>query len=101
MKKEIASISENFKGSKIVSFKFKTCLGRDENGKQIFRCTTWKPPQELSNTKSRKEAERAARIWEDQLKSENILSETNTSSEQVTFNAFVDDVWIPLFDLVA
>lgn len=93
----MASIKENFKGSKIVSFKFKVCLGRDENGKQIFRCMTWKPPQELSNAKSKKEAERAARVWEDQLKMESVLGEMNTPNEQVTFKSFVDGVWVPLF----
>ena len=32
---------KKIKGKKIVSFKFKTCLGRDANGKQIFKCATW------------------------------------------------------------
>ena len=31
----MAYIQEKIKGKKIVSFKFKTCLGRDANGKQM------------------------------------------------------------------
>ncbi len=33
----MACIQEKTKGKKIVSFKFKACLGRDANGKQIFK----------------------------------------------------------------
>ncbi len=32
----MASIKANSKDGKIVSFKFRACLGRDESGKQIF-----------------------------------------------------------------
>ena len=38
---KMAYIQEKTKGKKIVSFKFKACLGRDDNGKQIFKCLTW------------------------------------------------------------
>ena len=40
----MASIIQNKKDGKIVSYKFKTCGGRDEFGKQVFRCYTWKIP---------------------------------------------------------
>ena len=39
----MASIYPNRKNGKLVSFKFKAFLGRDENGKQIFKCKTWTP----------------------------------------------------------
>ena len=44
----MAYIQEKTKGKKIVSFKFKTCMGRDANGKQIFKCWTWHPPVDLA-----------------------------------------------------
>lgn len=47
-----------------MSFKFKACLGRDANGKQIFKCTTWYPPADLTLAKARKEADRVADRWE-------------------------------------
>ena len=37
----MAYIQEKSKGKKIISFKFKTYLDRDENGKQIVKCMTW------------------------------------------------------------
>lgn len=57
---KMAQIQEKVKNGKIVSFKIKVFLGRDEAGKQVFHCKTWKPPAGLTNAKSRKEAERVA-----------------------------------------
>ena len=45
---KMAYIQEKIKGKKIVSFKFKACVGRDADGKQVFKCTTWYPPDELT-----------------------------------------------------
>ena len=44
----MASIYLNRKDGKIVSFKFKAFLGRDENGRQIVKCTTWTADCSLS-----------------------------------------------------
>ena len=52
----MAYIQEKVKGKKIVSFKFKACMGRDLGGKQIFKCKTWYPPADLTPAKARKEA---------------------------------------------
>lgn len=62
----MAYIQEKVKGKKIVSFKFKACMGRDANGKQIFKCKTWYPPADLTPAKARKEAERVAGRWEEE-----------------------------------
>ena len=56
----MAAIIRNEKEGKLVSFKFKACLGRDECGKQIFRCTTWHIPEDMSLTKAQNAAEKAA-----------------------------------------
>ena len=45
----MASIQENIKEGKTVSYKFKVCLGRDKDGKQIFKCKTWYPPENLTH----------------------------------------------------
>lgn len=50
----MAAIIRNEKEGKLVSFKFKACLGRDECGKQIFRCTTWRVPEDMSPAKEQK-----------------------------------------------
>ena len=65
---KMAYIQEKTKGKKIVSFKFKACLGRDVNGKQIFKCWTWYPPADLTPAKARKEAQRVAGGWEEEVK---------------------------------
>ena len=39
------------------TYKFRAFLGKDENNKQIFETTTWKPPQGLTAAKERKLAE--------------------------------------------
>ena len=64
----MAYIQEKTKGKKIVSFKFKACLGRDANGKQIFKCWTWHPPADLSPAKARKEAQKVAGAWEEEAR---------------------------------
>ena len=61
----MAYIQEKIKGKKIVSFKFKACVGRDADGKQVFKCTTWYAPDELTPAKARKEAQKVAVLWED------------------------------------
>lgn len=96
----MATIQEKVKDKQIVSFKFKACLGRDENGKQIFKCHTWYPPAGLTKAKSRKEAERAAAAWEAETKQAYALQkerEAEAASKTVyTFGRFVNEVWIPL-----
>jgi len=66
----MANIRENTKNGKVVSYRFITCLERDEQGKQVRRYTTWTPPQELTPAKARKAAERAADLWEQEVKAE-------------------------------
>ena len=53
----MATITEKKRNGKVVAFKFFHCVGRDEKGKQHFRTTTWKPPENLSYAKAKKMAE--------------------------------------------
>ena len=64
----MAYIQEIVKGKKIVSFKIKACLGRDANGKQLFKCTTWYPPADLTPAKARKEVQKVAAVWEEEVR---------------------------------
>lgn len=98
----MAYIQEKIKGKKIVSFKFKACLGRDTNRKQIFKYTTWYPPAELTPAKARKEAQKAAAVWEDEVKQAYLKEQEekavagSPSAPAYTFDTFVNAVWIPL-----
>ena len=66
----MASIKENVKGGKVVSYKFTACLERDRNGKQVRKYLTWSPPEDLTPAKARKAAKRAAAAWEQALRAE-------------------------------
>lgn len=96
----MATIQEKIKGKKIVSFKIKACVGRDENGKQVFRCKTWYPPEGLTNGKARKEVQKAI-LWEDEAK-QLYLKELEEGkpvaglSRSFEFEKFVYEVWVPL-----
>ena len=46
----MATIYPNRKDEKIISVKLKAYLGRDEQGKQIFRCKNWIPDTRRSQT---------------------------------------------------
>ena len=89
------------KGCRIVSYKFKAYLGKDENQKQIFRCTTWIPPEELTGAKRSREAQKAADQWEAELKAQGAAAakkqqERKKQEQGLTFPQFVQSVWIPL-----
>ena len=96
----MAYIQEKVKGKKIVSFKFKACMGRDLGGKQIFKCKTWYPPADLTPAKARKEAQRVAGVWEEEVKQAYLKEQEEKAvagaSPAYTFDTFVNEVWIPL-----
>ena len=91
----MASIYPNRKNGKIVSFKFKAFIGRDENGKQIFKCTTWVPPKITSESKLIAQAEKEAIIWEKQLLEEISLEKQKLSPSEITLTLFVQNIWMP------
>ena len=85
----MASIKANKKDGKTISYKFRACLGRDENGKQIFKCKTWFPSPDLSPTKAEKQAKIEADIWEREIK------QNHKTEKAYTFDEFINDVWLP------
>ena len=91
----MASIYPNKKNGKIVSFKFKAYLGRDENGKQVFKCTTWIPDKTMSEGKLTALAEKEATIWERDLICTIAEEKRTTSPEEITFKDFVERKWFP------
>lgn len=97
----MASIRENKKKGKVVSYRFISCLGRDEDGKQIRKYTTWSPPDGLTPAKARKAAEAAAAVWEMELRSGVPKEEPRAAVPTVEerrddFVTFANDVWFPL-----
>lgn len=102
----MAHIRANTKNGKIVSYRFTVCLGRDCNGKQIRKYTTWPIPPDTSTAKAKKAAERAADIWEQELMNEyhkKLEAESAGKAYQIPaekrhddFVSFVNDIWFPL-----
>ena len=52
----MASIKEERTRGKRLSYKFRVCLGRDENGRQISKAMRWNPPEDMTLAKAKKEA---------------------------------------------
>ena len=90
----MAYIQEKVKGKKIVSFKIKACLGRDLGGKQLFKCTTWYPPADLTPAKARKEAQKVAAIWEDEVR-QAYLKEREEKAVAGVSPAYTFDTFLP------
>ena len=60
----MATIYPNRKDGKIISIKLKAYLGRDEHGKQIFRCKNWIPDKDMTEKKLLALAEKEAILFE-------------------------------------
>ena len=91
----MASIYPNRKNGKIVSFKFKVYLGRDGNGKQIFKCSTWTPDKAMSDSKLTALAEKEATIWERNLLTALAEEQRASSPDEITFQDFAEKKWFP------
>ncbi len=102
----MASVKENRKGEKVVSFRFSVYLGRTPEGKLIKQTMTWQPPPTLTPAKARKAAECKARQWERDLK--NGIQEDNEIAPHPPapspasvprsddFLTYIDTIWVPL-----
>lgn len=64
----MATIQENRKNGKLVSYKFTACVGRDAAGKQIRYYRTWTPPREYAPARARKYAQLEAAQWEQAIR---------------------------------
>lgn len=100
----MASIIQNKKDGKVISYKFKVCVGRDEFGKQVWRCTTWKAPDSMIPSRAEKAAQKAAAEWERKVKEEYILDlqkpervkEREIERTRTEFAYFVREIWYPI-----
>ena len=91
----MASIKENRKNGKIISFKFRVFIGRDENGRQQFKTKVWKPDKQYSETRLIKMAEAEAAIWEREIMRGDIPIAEESKPSHVKFCDFVNNEWLP------
>lgn len=93
----MASIRENRKEGKVVSYTFTACFGRDSKGKQKRCYINWTPPRGMTPAKARKEAEKQAVLWEESLTEQKPAVVPRTNDERRDdFVSFVEKVWFPL-----
>ena len=102
----MASIRENKREGKVISYRFTVCLARDITGKQVRQSITWTPPEGMAPTKARKAAERAADAWEQEVKTEYEKQQQAIAEGRAymlppekrhdDFVSFVNDTWLTL-----
>ena len=100
----MATVIENRKNGKTVSYKFRAYLGRNEVGKQINRYTTWFAPDDLTPARALKAAKKAAEEWENAVKTEYEkdcidparIREREINEAATPFVRFVHEIWFPL-----
>lgn len=100
----MATIIKNIKDGKVISYKFRSCLGRDDLGKQISRYTTWHIPDGLTPSKAERAVKSAAAEWEKQIKEEHerdLKDPTRVKAREIDrtktdFADFIQNAWFPL-----
>ena len=91
----MANIYPHIKKGKLVSFKLRAFLGRDKNGKQIFKCRTWKVPEGITEKKARKEAQIQADSFEKEWLKRFEAENKTLKSQKITLQEFIDTIWLP------
>jgi len=99
----MATITPIKKNGKLVSYKFRVFLERNEFGNQIFRCMNWKVPDSLTASKAERIARKTAEEWEILTKKEyreaklqkndSVLS---NNEYEITLSDFIDKYWFPI-----
>lgn len=100
----MAAITPNSKNGKIISYRFRVCVGRDAEGKQLFRSTTWAIPDGLTPSKAERAARKAAEQWEktaraeyeEDLKNPQRVKDREIDRTKTDFAAFVLEDWFPI-----
>lgn len=80
------------KDGSIRGYRFRACVGRDEQGKQQWRTRTIERPQGLTPARERKEVERLADEWEKAQKFD-FQKGFTTDKTKITFAEFVREKW--------
>lgn len=81
------------KAGEIVGYRFRACLGRDEQGKQIWRTTSFSRPEGLTPKKEEAEVKRQADAWEQEQRAEYERTHSKEDKSKITFEAFVREKW--------
>ena len=91
----MATIYPNRKDGKIISIKLKAYLGRDEQGKQIFRCKNWIPDKNMTEKKLLALAEKEAILFEHEAAAQYEEERKAFKPNEILFNDFIQKIWFP------
>lgn len=87
----MATIKENKdKAGKVISYRWRCCVGRDPSGRQIWETKTVPAPEGLTPKRALKSMQTAANQWEADLKAGRI------STNKDSLKTFINETWIPL-----
>ena len=100
----MAAITPNLKNGKIISYRFRACVGRNESGKQVFRSKTWTVPEQLTPSKAQRAAQKAADTWEEEVRTEykkdvndpQLAKLRELAKATTDFVSFVEHDWFPV-----
>ena len=100
----MATVIKNTEDGKVISYKFRAYLGKDELGKQIAAYTTWNIPDGFTPSKAEKAAKKAAADWEKQVKAEyekdlqdpDRVKAREIDKKRTEFADFVQNTWFTL-----
>ena len=91
----MASIIERKnKAGQITGWKFQICLGRDESGKQIWKCKNV-ARLDLTPVKEKKELRRMCDNWAHEVQTEWRKTHGKIPKDKITLADFVDRRWFP------
>ena len=92
----MASIIERKnKAGQITGWKFQICLGRDESGKQIWKCKNVPRLDGLTPAKEKKELRRMCDNWAHEVQTEWRKTHGKIPKDKITLADFVDRRWFP------
>ena len=87
-------IPKKDKAGNVRSYKFMTCVGRDEQYKQIWRTCTIQRPEGLTPKKEEKEVARLADEWEREQQAEYKRTHSKEDKSKISFADFVRNHWL-------
>lgn len=92
----MATIDQNKNAEgEVISYRFRACVGRDDQYRQVWRTKTVKRPEGLTPAKERKQMEREADAWEQEQKVAYLKGRPKQDKDKITLVEFVREHWWP------
>lgn len=81
------------KAGKVTGYRLRSCVGRDAQGRQVWRTCTLPRPEGLTPKKEEAEVRRQADAWEQAQKAEFERTREKRDTSKITFAAFTREIW--------